>query len=89
MSALASDPFKPLLRFLIVRKAAFVESKRGGVVVTPAIDQTRRMFNVKHLMIEDVLDKPFGHIDRVQRFTNRYVIVHAVVMSQNAARSSS
>ena len=32
-----------------------------GVIVAPAVDKPRRVFDVKHLVIEDVLDEPFRH----------------------------
>src|SRR6266404_8861926 len=87
-AALASCLLKPGLRLLILQKPLFIETKRGGMVVTAPIDDPCRVLDVKHLVIKDELDKPFRHLRRVERLADCNRFVHAIVMSQNAARTA-
>ena len=57
-AAQTREALEPLLRLLVVRKFALIKPESAGVIVAPPIDQTCRMFNVQHLVIQDVLDKP-------------------------------
>ena len=69
-------------------KLPFVEPERARVIVPPAVDQTRWMFNVQHLVIEDVLDKPLRNIGGIQRLADGDAVVNVVVMTENALRSA-
>ena len=46
------------------------------------------MFDVQHLVIKDVLDKPFRNIDGIQSLADRNAVVDVVVMTENALRAS-
>src|SRR5436190_16456297 len=84
-SSLASQLFKPLLRLLVVRKAAFILSKCTCVVIAAPIDQSGRMFDVQHFVVQDVFGKPLRHIFGVERFANCYAVVDVIVVSEDAA----
>jgi hypothetical protein len=75
--------FKPALSLLVKRKAAFVLSKGARVIVTAAIYQTGRMFNVKHLVVEDVLDEPFRHVCGVESLAYRDAVINVIVMTED------
>ena len=66
-----------------MRKPALVQSKCAGVIVTAAIYQTGGMFNVKHLVVEDVLNEPFRHVFGVESFAYRDAVVDVVVMTED------
>src|SRR5688572_14673429 len=67
-----------------MRKFALIGPESTGVVVTPPIDQTCRMFNVQHLVIKDVLDEPLGNISRIERLADGDAVVNMIVMAENA-----
>ena len=75
--------FKPALSLLVKRKAAFVQSKGARVIVTAAIYQTGGMFDVKHLVVEDVLNEPFWHVFGVESLAYRDAVVNVVVMTED------
>ena len=66
-----------------MRKPALVQSKGARVIVTATIYETGRMFDVKHLMVEDVLDEPFGHVFGIESFAYRDAVVNVVVMTED------
>src|ERR1044071_6565332 len=76
--------FEPFLRLLVIWKTALIKPERARVVVTPSFDQTRRVFDVEHLMIEDVLHKPFRNIDGIQSFADRDALVNMVMVTEDA-----
>ena len=40
------------------------------------------MLDVQHLVIEDVLNKPLGHVFRIECLANRDAVVDVVVMPE-------
>ena len=58
----ADDSIKPLLGLLISRVAALLGAKGWGVIVATAFDDARRVFDVQHLVEEDVFNEPFRHL---------------------------
>src|SRR5262245_18964419 len=46
------------------------------------------MLDVKHLVVENVLDEPFGYVFRVQCLAYRDAVVNAVVMPKDASGST-
>ena len=66
-----------------MRKPALVQSKSARVIVTAAIYQAGRMFDVKHLVVEDVLNEPFWHVVGVESFAYRDAVVNVVVMAED------
>ena len=85
---LARDQFEPALGLFVVRKPALFGAKGVGVVITSALDEPRGMFDVQHLVIEHILDKPFGNIRRVQCLADDDGVMRGVVMSHDAARAA-
>jgi hypothetical protein len=61
-STLASDLLKPALSIFISGKAAFIQPECRRVVITAAVDHPCRMFNMKHLVIENGFHEPFRHL---------------------------
>jgi hypothetical protein len=60
-SSQARETFEPSLGLFVVRKSSLVLAKRARVIVATSVDKPRRMFDVEHLVIKDVLDKPFRY----------------------------
>src|SRR5688500_3944520 len=46
------------------------------------------MFDVQHLVIQDVLDKPFGNVRRVESLADRDAVGDVGMMTENALRPS-
>src|ERR1043165_3685835 len=65
-------------------KTTLVEPESARVVITATVDQTCRMLDVQHLVIQDVLDKPLRNIGRIQGFTDRDAVVDMIVMTEDA-----
>ncbi len=86
-AALPSGTVEPVLGLFVMREALFFCAKCFGVIKPPTVDQPRRMFDVKHLMIEDEFNKPFGHLSRVERLADDDGVVYAVVMAEYGARA--
>src|SRR5205809_649138 len=82
--AFADDVIQPFLRVTVPRKAFLFGPKRGRVVVAPAVDDASGMFDVQHLVKDDVLDEPFGNFPGVQGLANRDGVVRGVVVAENA-----
>src|SRR5215210_7989547 len=85
---LVSDALKHKLRLLVIREALFFGPERIGMIVATALDQTRRMSDVQHLVIEDVLDKPGWYVLGVERLADDDGFVRGIVMAQYASRAS-
>ena len=64
-------------------KPALVQSKGARVIVAATIYQTGGMFNVKHLVVQDVLNEPFRHVFGVESFAYRDAVVDVVVMTED------
>jgi hypothetical protein len=62
--------------------------KRGGVVITPAVDYAGGVFDMQHLVENDVLEEPLGNIPGIQGFANRNGVVRRVVVAEDAFRRS-
>src|SRR6185436_9272710 len=73
----------------VVRKFALVLPKCARVVITPPVDQTGRMLNMQHLVIEDVFNKPLRNVARIQRLADGDTVVNMVVMTKDALGASS
>ena len=84
-ATLSCKAFQPFLRLLVMWKSALIVSKSAGVIKPPTVDQSCWMLDVQHLMIKDVLDKPLGNIDRVERLTYCNAVVNVIVMAENAS----
>src|ERR1044071_9767456 len=65
------QPFEPFLRLLVIWKTALIKPERARVVVTPHVDQPLRVFDVEHLMIEDILHQTLRNMDGIQSFADR------------------
>lgn len=87
-AAFACDMIEPFLRFVKQRVAFLFGEKCFRVRVAAAFNDARRMFDVQHLVIEDVFDKPLGNIWRVQRLADDDGVEGAIMMAENAARAS-
>jgi hypothetical protein len=61
-SALPGDLLKPALSLVVSGKAALVEPECCSVVIPATVDHSGGVFNVEHLMINNELHKPFGHL---------------------------
>src|SRR5258706_3001814 len=85
----ADDSIKPFLRLLIPRVAALLGAKSRGVIVAPAFDDARSVFDVQHLVEEDVFNEPFRNFRRIQHLADGNGVVCAVVVAENAARAPS
>ena len=83
----ADYAFKPFLGLLVTWIALLLGAKSRGVIVAPAVDYSRPMFDVQHLVEEDIFDEPFGDVGGVERFANGDRFVGRVVMAENAARA--
>src|SRR6185436_12254505 len=57
------------------------------MVVAPTVHQPRRMFDVQHFVIKDVLNEPLGYIARVERLTDGNGLVDPVMVTEDPARS--
>ena len=44
------------------------------------------MFDMQHLVIKDVLDKPLRDVFRIQSFADGDAVVNVIVMPENAPR---
>ena len=62
---------------------ALVQSKSARMIVAAAIYETGRMFDVKHLVVEDVLDEPLWYVRGVESFAYRDAVVNVVVMTED------
>src|SRR5437588_305522 len=78
----------PALRFVVVREALLVGAESFGVIVAPAVDEARGVLDVKHLVVEDVFDEPFGHFARVERLADDDCVVDSVVVAEYGARAA-
>ena len=87
--ASADDSIEPLLRLFISRVTAFLGAKSWRVIVAPAFDDARGMFDMKHLVEEDVFNEPFRNVGRVQDLADGNGVMRGVVMAQDAARAPS
>src|SRR5437764_3943433 len=87
-AALADYLVEPALRVVVVREALLVGAEGLCVVVAPAVDEARGVLDVKHLVVEDVFDEPFGHIARVQRLADDDRVVDSVVVAEYCARAA-
>src|SRR2546430_17222358 len=85
----ADDSIKPVLSLLIPRVAALLGAKSWSVIVAPAFDDARGVFDVQHLVEEDVFNEPFRNFRRIQHLADGYGVVCGVVMAENAARPPS
>ena len=83
----ADDSIEPLLRLFIPRVAALLSAKSRGVIVAPAFDDARGVFDVKHLVEEDVFNEPFRHFRRIQHLADGDGVVSSVMMAKDAARA--
>ena len=81
----ANDAIQPVLRLPIVFEGMFFRAERPRVIVAAAIDDASRMFDVQHLVKDDVLDKPFGNLTRVKSLTDRDRVMRRIVMPKNAS----
>ena len=84
----AREAFEPSLGLLIMRKPPLVQTKSARVIVAPPLDQSRRVFDVEHLVIKDVLHEPFRNFFRIQRLADRNAVVNVVMMAEDAARAT-
>src|ERR671927_9381 len=85
-AALSDYLVEPALRLVVVREALLVCAEGFGVVVAPAVDETRGVLDVQHLVVEDVLDEPFGHVLGVERLADDDRVVDSVVVAEDRAR---
>ena len=85
---LTCNAVKPFLCFLVVRKPMFVSSKCGRVIITASLYQSRRVFDMQHLVIKNVLNKPLGHITRIQRLADYYRFMYWIVVTKDATRAA-
>src|SRR5438132_1567902 len=85
----ADDSIEPLLRLLVPRVAALLGAKGWGVIVAPAFNDARRVFDVKHLVEEDVFNEPFRNFRRIHHLADGNGVVCSVMMAENAARAPS
>src|SRR6185369_2254579 len=76
---------EPFLRSLITREALLVRSKSRGVIVAAPVNQPGRMLDVQHLVIDDVLHKPFRNFARIQNFAYGNCVVNGVVVTKDAS----
>src|SRR5437763_6142443 len=81
----ANDAIQPVLRLPIVFEGLFFRAERPRVRVAAAIDDASPMFDVQHLVKDDVLDKPFGNLARVKSLTDRDRVMRRTVMPKNAS----
>src|SRR2546429_9944885 len=81
----ADDSIEPLLGLLIPRVAALLGAKSWGVIVAPAFDDARRVFDVKHFVEQDVFNEPFRNFRRIQHLADGNGVGRSVVMAENAA----
>jgi hypothetical protein len=65
----------------------FVGPKSLRVVLAPALYQASGMFDMKHFVEKDELDKPLGHVRCIQGFADGDGLVDWVVMAQNVPRA--
>src|SRR5437764_5603389 len=87
-AALADYLVEPALRVVVVREALLVGAEGFGVVVAPAVDEACGVFDVKHLVVEDVFDEPLGHFARVERLADDDCVVDSVVVAEYGARAA-
>lgn len=71
-----------------MREALLLGAEGFGVVVAAAVDEARGVFDVEHLVIEDVLDEPFGHVRGVQSLADDDGFVDSVVVAEDGARAA-
>src|SRR5438132_14031467 len=81
----ANDAIQPVLRLPIVFEGLFFRAERPRVIVAAAIDNASRMFDVQHLVKDDVLDKPFGNFTRVESLADCDRVMRRIVMPKNAS----
>ena len=84
----ANDSVEPFLGSFVTRKTLLFGSESGCVITAAAVDHARGMFDVQHLVEEDVFDKPFRYVTRIERLADRDGIVRCIVMAEDAARAS-
>jgi hypothetical protein len=65
-ATLAGCLFQPALRGLVFGKAPFVQAEFVGMIIAPPINHASRVLDVEHLVIQDVFDKPFRHLRRIE-----------------------
>src|ERR1041385_4683374 len=82
----ADDSIEPLLGLLITGVAAFFRAKSWRVIVAAAFNDARGVFDVEHLVEEDVLNEPFRHFRRIQHLADGNSVVRGIVMAEDAAR---
>src|SRR5205085_2425757 len=82
------DMIEPFLRFPVERVAFLFSAKGFRVIEATTIDKPRWMFDMQHLVIEDVLDKPFGPVRGVERLADHDGVVDGIVVAENAARAA-
>src|SRR6201990_2057402 len=87
-SALAHYLVEVALRLVVARVALLVGAEGFGVVVASAVDEAGRVLYVKHLVVEDVLDEPLGHVLRVESLADDDRVVDAVVVAEYCARAA-
>src|SRR5919112_1236946 len=61
-STLAHYLVQMALSLVIMREALLVGAEGFGVVVASSVDESGRVLYVQHLVVEDVLDEPVGHV---------------------------
>src|SRR2546421_2421709 len=81
----ANDAIQPVLRLPIVFEGLFFRTERPRVIVAAAIDNASRMFDVQHLVKDDVVDEPFGNFTRVEGLADRNRVMRRIVMPKNAS----
>lgn len=52
------------------------------MVISTAVDVPGRVGDVKHLMEEHIFDNESRHIHRIERTTDRDVVVHSIMMPE-------
>ena len=72
------------MRLVVMGKLPFVEPESAGVIVAPSVDQACRMFDVQHLVVQNVLHKPLRDFGRIERFADRDAVVNVIMMTKDA-----
>src|SRR5438105_6094326 len=78
------DMIEPFLRFPVERIAFLFSAECLRVIEATTVDEPRRMFDVQHLVIEDVLDEPFGHVRCIKRLADHDGVVDGIMVAENA-----
>ena len=79
---------QPLLRPCVVTEASLVGAEGVGVVVTPPLDEARRVLDVQQLMVKRVFDEPLREFAVIERLVDDDSVVRGVMVAEYVSRAA-